>query len=355
MPLPCYQPRCGSNYFPDVGFFPNLPTQIEIEKSMAKALLETHLHFPVPFEKYAGKVRDNYMVGTELMVLVASDRISAFDVILPKGIPYKGQVLNQTAAYFLEATQDIAPNHLVSTPDPNVTIGLRCQPIPVEMVVRGYLCGHAWRTYAAGGRELCGVKLPEGLRENDPFPEPIITPTTKSHIGHDEDISEKDILKSGLVDADTWGEMRHYALALFQRGQEMAREKGLILADTKYEFGLHEGEKVTLIDEIHTPDSSRYFYLEGFEERQARGEEQRQLSKEFVRKWLIENGFQGLDGQAVPFMPDEFVAEISERYIHVYETITGRKFEKADTDSIADRIQANVTAELERLGMTDED
>lgn len=338
-------------YFPFDSIFPNLRSQIENQESMAKALLETHLKFPVPFEKYAGKVRDNYTVGTELMVLVASDRISAFDVILPKGIPYKGQVLNQTAAYFLEATKDIAPNHLVSIPDPNVTVGLRCQPIPVEMVVRGYLCGHAWRTYSSGLRELCGVKLPDGLRENDPFPEPIVTPTTKSHIGHDEDISERDILKSGLVDLDTWGEMRYYALALFQRGQEMAREKGLILADTKYEFGYHDGDRVTLIDEIHTPDSSRYFYLDGFDERQSRGEEQRQLSKEFVRRWLIEHGFQGLDGQKIPEMPEEFVTEISDRYIHVYETITGLKFEKADTETIEDRIQKNVITEMHRLGM----
>lgn len=318
---------------------------------MAKALIETHLQFPVPFEKYSGKVRDNYSVGTELMVLVASDRISAFDVILPKGIPFKGQVLNQTAAFFLEATRDIAPNHLIAVPDPNVTIGMRCKPIPVEMVVRGHLCGHAWRTYASGLRELCGVKLPDGLRENDPFPEPIITPTTKSHIGHDEDISERDILKSGLVDQDTWAEMRHYALALFRRGQEMAREKGLILADTKYEFGYHDGDQVMLIDEIHTPDSSRYFYAEGFDERQERGEEQRQLSKEFVRKWLIENGFQGKEGQVVPEMGDAFVDQISARYIELYETITGLKFQKADTASIHDRIQANVTEQLVKMGM----
>jgi phosphoribosylaminoimidazole-succinocarboxamide synthase len=331
--------------------FPELAAAMNMDTTMAKALLETQLEFPVPSTKYAGKVRDTYTVGSELLVLVATDRISAFDCILPKGIPHKGQVLNQIAAYFLEATRDIAPNHLVSTPDPNVTIGLRCQAIPVEMVVRGYLCGHAWRTYAAGGRELCGVKLPEGLRENDPFPNPIITPTTKSMIGHDEDISERDILKSGLVDQETWGEMCHYALALFHRGQTMAREKGLILADTKYEFGYHDGDKVTLIDEIHTPDSSRYFYAEGFEERQSKGEAQRQLSKEFVRKWLIENGFQGLEGQQMPFMPDEFVNEVSERYIHVYETVTGQTFLKTDSTNIEARIQANVLAELHRLGM----
>ena len=318
---------------------------------MAKALLETDLQFPVTFEKYAGKVRDNYTVGPEIMVLVASDRISAFDVILPKGIPYKGQVLNQTAAYFLEATRDIAPNHLISTPDPNVTIGKRCHPIPIEMVVRGYLCGHAWRTYAAGGRELCGVALPEGLRENDKLPEPIITPSTKSTIGHDEDISAQEILKSKLVEADTWGEMCYYALALFKRGQEMANEKGLILADTKYEFGLDENDQVMLIDEIHTPDSSRYFFLEGFEDRQAKGEAQKQLSKEFVRKWLIANGFQGLDGQKMPEMPDSFVEEITERYIELYETITGQKFIKEDSSQMAQRIEKNVLAELHRLGM----
>lgn len=318
---------------------------------MAKALLETHLQFPVPFEKYAGKVRDNYTVGTEIMVLVASDRISAFDCILPKGIPFKGQVLNQTAAYFLEATRDIAPNHLIATPDPNVTIGKRCNPVPVEMVVRGYLCGHAWRTYSAGGRELCGVTLPEGLAENDQLPEPIITPTTKSMIGHDEDISEKEILKSGLVDQETWSEMCYYALALFKRGQEMANEKGLILADTKYEFGLDEDDRVMLIDEIHTPDSSRYFFLEGFDERQRKGEPQKQLSKEFVRKWLIENGFQGLEGQTMPDMPDSFVEEISARYIELYETITGLKFVKEDTSEMHQRIETNVIAELRRLGM----
>ncbi len=318
---------------------------------MAKALLETHLKFPVSFEKYAGKVRDNYIVGSELMVLVASDRISAFDVILPKGIPFKGQVLNQTAAFFLEATKDIAPNHLVATPDPNVTIGKRCNPIPIEMVVRGYLCGHAWRTYKAGGRELCGVKLPEGLKENDKLPEPIITPSTKSMIGHDEDISEQEILKSKLVESDTWGEMCYYTLALFKRGQEMANEKGLILADTKYEFGLDEDDHVMLIDEIHTPDSSRYFYLDGFDDRQEKGEAQKQLSKEFVRKWLILNGFQGLDGQSIPEIPDSFVEEVSERYIELYETITGQKFVREETDQIHDRIESNVMTELKRLGM----
>ena len=316
---------------------------------MAKALTSTDLHFPVPFEKYSGKVRDTYRLADSVMVLVASDRISAFDVVLPKGIPYKGQVLNQTAAYFLEATRDIAPNHFLSSPDPNVTLGLACKPIPIEMVVRGYLCGHAWRVYAAGGRELCGNVLPEGLRENDPLPSPIITPTTKSTIGHDEDISEKEILKSGLVESDTWGEMKYYALALFQRGQEMARAKGLILADTKYEFGFHDGDRVTLIDEIHTPDSSRYFYADGFEERQAKGEAQKQLSKEFVRKWLIENGFQGLEGQSVPDMDAAFIQQITERYIELYETVTGRVFERADTEDMGARIEGNVLRALAEM------
>lgn len=320
---------------------------------MAKALQSTDLSFPVPFEKYAGKVRDNYSLHDQFMILVASDRISAFDVILPRAIPFKGQVLNQTAAYFLEATRDIAPNHLVSTPDPNVMIGLKCKPVMVEMVVRGYLCGHAWRVYKSGGRELCGNVLPEGLRENDPLPEPIITPTTKSMIGHDEDISEAEILKSKLVDSDDWAQMKYYALSLFKRGQEMALEKGLILADTKYEFGHYEGEKIYLIDEIHTPDSSRYFYADGFEERQDRGEAQKQLSKEFVRKWLIKNGFQGQDGQEVPEMTDEIVADITNRYIEVYETVTGQTFAKGDTDNIEGRISTNIMNELKKMGMPD--
>lgn len=318
---------------------------------MPQALQSTDLKFPVRFEKYSGKVRDNYNLMDHMMVLVASDRISAFDVILPRAIPYKGQVLNQTAAYFLEATRDICPNHLVSVPDPNVMIGLRCKPIPIEMVVRGYLCGHAWRVYDSGERMLCGVRMPDGLRRFDPFPEPIITPATKSMIGHDEDISEAEILKSGLVDADDWAQLRHYTLALFKRGQEMAREKGLILADTKYEFGYHEDDKIMLIDEIHTPDSSRYYYLEGYDERQERGEQQKQLSKEFVRQWLIAGGFQGQDGQEVPEMTDEFLAEVTARYVEVYETVTGQKFEKADTTDIEGRIERNVMAALKEMGM----
>ena len=318
---------------------------------MAKALESTNLNFPVRFEKYSGKVRDTYNLQDNVLVLVATDRISAFDHILPRGIPYKGQVLNQIAAYFLEATKDIAPNHLLSTPDPNVTIGAKCDAIPIEMVVRGYLCGHAWRVYRDGGRELCGVKLPDGLRENDPFPEPIITPATKSMIGHDEDISEAEILKSGLVEHDTWAELCYYTLELFKRGQEMAREKGLVLADTKYEFGMFQNERVMLIDEIHTPDSSRYFYLDGYAERQARGESQKQLSKEFVREWLMENGFQGKEGQQMPVMPDAFVEEVSMRYIEVYETVTGQKFEKADTENMESRIESNVIRALRDMGM----
>ena len=316
---------------------------------MAQALSTTDLTFPVPFEKYQGKVRDNYHVG-EMMVLVASDRISAFDVVLPRAIPFKGQVLNQTAAYFLEATRDIAPNHLELVADPNVTIGRACDPLPVEMVVRAYLCGHAWRVYKAGGRVLCGVSLPDGLQENDPLPNPIITPTTKSMIGHDEDISEQDILRSGLIPSDIWGQLCYYSLGLFHKGQKMAKDKGLILADTKYEFGLWDGE-VMLIDEIHTPDSSRYFYADGFDERQAKGEPQRQLSKEFVRQWLIENGFQGEEGQVIPEMDDAFVDLVSKRYIELYETITGRKFEKADTSNLPERIEKNVMLALEKLGM----
>ena len=318
---------------------------------MINALQSTDLTFPIRYEKYEGKVRDNYNLQDQLLVLIATDRISAFDVILPRAIPFKGQVLNQTAAYFLEATRDIAPNHLIATPDPNVMLGLACKPIMVEVVVRGYLCGHAWRVYKTGERMLCGATMPDDLREGDPFPEPLITPSTKSLIGHDEDISEAEIVKSGLVDPQDWGQIKYYALELFKRGQEMAREKGLILADTKYEFGHHEGEKIMLIDEIHTPDSSRYFYADGYEERQNRGEAQKQLSKEFVRKWLMENGFQGKDGQQVPEMTDELLAEVSNRYIEVYETVTGQTFVKGDQGNIHQRIETNVMDALRQMGM----
>ena len=294
---------------------------------------------------YHGKVRDVYTLEDQKLVMVASDRISAFDHILPKGIPFKGQVLNQVATYFLDATRDIVPNWLLATPDPSVAVGKACEPIRVEMVIRAYLAGHAAREYKLGKRILCGVALPEGLIENDRLPYPIITPAVKADEGHDEDISREDIIAHGHVSEAIYSKMEAYTYALFQRGTEMALAQGLILVDTKYEFGILEGE-VILIDEIHTPDSSRYFYADGFEERQSKGEEQKQLSKEFVRQWLIENGFQGLDGQEIPYMPDEFVQIISERYIELYERITGKEFVKSDTTNITERINANVAAYL---------
>ncbi len=304
------------------------------------AIRETNFHLPGQTAFYRGKVRDVYTVGDRL-VMVASDRISAFDHVLPRAIPHKGAVLNQIAAHFLNATRDICPNWLLATPDPNVAIGLRCEPIRVEMVIRGYLAGHAARTYAAGLRELCGVPLPEGMRENDRFPEPIITPTTKADAGHDEDISRDDILAKGLVPREMYEKMEAYTRALFQRGTEMAARQGLILVDTKYEFGLHNGE-IVLMDEIHTPDSSRYFYAEGYAERQAAGERQRQLSKEFVREWLIANGFQGKEGQTMPVMPDAFVEEITARYIELYEKVTGMAFHKDESEDPAGRIERNI-------------
>jgi phosphoribosylaminoimidazole-succinocarboxamide synthase len=284
------------------------------------------LQLPNQTAFYKGKVRDVYTIGEQHLAMVVSDRISAFDVVLPRPIPFKGQVLNQIAAEFLDATHDIVPNWKLSTPLGNVTIGLKCDTYPVEMVVRGYLTGHAWRTYKTGARTLCGVALPEGLKENDPFPQPIITPTTKAHEGHDEDISREEIISSGLVPEQEYEQLEKYTLALFARGQEIARSRGLILVDTKYEFG-HIGDTIYLIDEIHTPDSSRYFYLEGFEDRQAKGETQKQLSKEFVREWLMENGFQGKDGQQVPEMTDEVIRNISNRYIELYEHVTGKPFQ----------------------------
>ena len=296
---------------------------------------------------YHGKVRDVYTLSENRLVMVASDRISAFDHILPKGIPFKGQVLNQVATYFLDATKDIVPNWLVATPDPCVAVGYACEPIRVEMVIRGYLAGHAAREYKAGKRILCGVVLPEGLIENDRLPSPIITPAVKAEEGHDEDISREDILLHGHVSQEVYEKMELYTRKLFQRGTEMAFKQGLILVDTKYEFGLLNGE-VVLIDEIHTPDSSRYFYADGYEERQASGMEQKQLSKEFVRQWLIENGFQGLEGQEIPHMPDEFVQIISERYIELYEKITGNQFVKSDTTNSNDRIFNNVQAYLQK-------
>jgi phosphoribosylaminoimidazole-succinocarboxamide synthase len=316
---------------------------------MIQTITSTNFKFPGQQDVYRGKVREVYTLNNGLVVMVASDRISAFDHILPKGIPFKGQVLNQVATMFLDATRDIVPNWLLGTPDPCVAIGHACEPIRVEMVIRGYMAGHAAREYSLGKRELCGVVLPEGMKENDRFPEPIITPATKAEEGHDEDISREDILAKGIVPQDIYEKMEGYTRALFQRGTEMAAKRGLILVDTKYEFGLLNGE-VILIDEIHTPDSSRYFYAEGYEDRQAKGEQQKQLSKEFVRQWLIENGFQGLDGQVMPEMPDEFVDVVTDRYIELFERITGKSFEKADTTNITKRIESNVARFLIEKG-----
>jgi phosphoribosylaminoimidazole-succinocarboxamide synthase len=312
------------------------------------ALKETAFQFPHQTQFYKGKVRDVYTINDDLLVMVASDRISAFDVVLPSAIPYKGQVLNQIAAKFLAATQDIIPNWVVSVPDATVTIGKKCETFPVEMVIRGYLAGHAWREYAAGRRVVCGVALPEGLKENDLLPEPIITPTTKAHEGHDEDISREAIIATGLVSEADYIQLENYTRKLFARGTEMALAKGLLLVDTKYEFG-KIANQIYLIDEIHTPDSSRYFYAEGYQERQIAGTEQKQLSKEFVRKWLIENGFQGKEGQTVPEMTPAKVKEISDRYIELYEKIIAEKFIPVDNSNIAHRIETNVLAALKNL------
>ncbi len=306
------------------------------------ALTKTNFQFPNQTAVYKGKVRDVYSIG-DVLVMVASDRISAFDVVLPKGIPYKGQVLNQIAQHFLNATADIVPNWLLASPDPQVSVGKRCEPFKVEMVIRGYLSGHAARTYKAGIRTLCGVAMPEGLKENDKFPEPIITPTTKASEGHDEDISREEILKQGIVAEADYVQLEKYTRALFQRGQEIAADKGLILVDTKYEFGKDVLGKIILIDEIHTPDSSRYFYAEGYAERQAKDEEQKQLSKEFVRQWLIANNFQGKDGQTIPEMTDDFISMVSERYIELFENITGNKFVKEPAETLEKRIETNIT------------
>jgi phosphoribosylaminoimidazole-succinocarboxamide synthase len=312
------------------------------------ALTNTDFNFPGQKSVYHGKVRDVYTLDNELVVMVASDRISAFDHILPKGIPYKGQVLNQVATYFLESTRDIVPNWLTATPDPMVAVGKKCDPIRIEMVIRGYLAGHAAREYKLGKRILCGVSLAEGLKENDRFPEPIITPAAKAEEGHDEDISKEDILANGLVPKEIYETMEKYTRALFQRGSEMAKKRGLILVDTKYEFGIFNGE-VVLIDEIHTPDSSRYFYADGYEERQKNKEPQKQLSKEFVREWLMQNNFQGKDGDCMPVMPDEFVATVTDRYIELFERITGNSFVKADSTSVTQRIENNVVSYLNSL------
>ncbi|WP_071145537.1 phosphoribosylaminoimidazolesuccinocarboxamide synthase [Bacteroides ihuae] len=312
-----------------------------------KALVKTDFNFPGQKSVYHGKVRDVYNINDELLVMVASDRISAFDVVLPKGIPFKGQVLNQIAAKFLDATADIVPNWKIASPDPMVTVGIKCEGFRVEMIIRGYLTGSAWREYETGCRNLCGVALPDGMKENQKFPTPIITPTTKADEGHDENISKEEILEQGIVSKEDYELMEKYTYALFQRGTEMADEKGLILVDTKYEFGKKEG-KVYLIDEIHTPDSSRYFYADGYEERFAKGEAQRQLSKEFVRQWLIENNFMGKAGQQVPEMTDEYVTSVSERYIELYEHIVGEKFNKVTTEDVAARIEKNITEFLKK-------
>ncbi|SDG29441.1 phosphoribosylaminoimidazole-succinocarboxamide synthase [Bacteroidales bacterium KHT7] len=313
-----------------------------------KALTKTDFQFPGQKSVYHGKVRDVYNINDDIMVMVATDRISAFDVILPKGIPFKGQVLNQIAAKFLDATSDIVPNWKLATPDPMVTVGLKCEGFRVEMIIRGYLTGSAWREYKAGNRVLCGVKLPDGMRENEKFPHPIITPTTKADEGHDENISKEEIIAQGIVSKEDYEQMEQYTYALFERGSQIAAKRGLILVDTKYEFGKRDG-KIYLIDEIHTPDSSRYFYAEGYDEKFQKGEAQKQLSKEFVRQWLIENNFMGQAGQQVPEMTDEYVNSVSDRYIELYEGIVGEKFDKASVDGdIAARIEANVKAYLNK-------
>jgi phosphoribosylaminoimidazole-succinocarboxamide synthase len=312
---------------------------------MSNALIGTDFVFPGQKSKYKGKVRDVYTLDNNLLVMIATDRISAFDVVLPKGIPYKGQVLNQIAAKFLEATSDILPNWVSAVPDPVVTAGIACEPFKVEMVIRGYLSGHAAREYALGKRSVCGVKMPEGMKENDKFPEPLLTPTTKAAVGHDEDISRDEILKQGLVSEADYVQLEKYTRALFQRGTEMAAARGLILVDTKYEFGKANGV-IYLIDEIHTPDSSRYFYSEGYATRQQKGEAQRQLSKEFVRQWLIENGFQGKEGQKVPDMTPEIIHSISERYVELYEKITGETFVRSDVTDVPKRVENNIRSFL---------
>lgn len=312
------------------------------------AIVKTDFHFPGQKSVYKGKVRDVYDINDEYLVMVVSDRISAFDVVLPEGIPYKGQVLNQIASKFLDATSDIVPNWKIATPDPMVTVGHKCEPFKVEMVIRGYLTGSSWRAYKSGARTLCGLPLPEGMKENQKFASPMITPTTKADEGHDENISKEEIIAQGLVSREDYELMEKYTYALFQRGTEMAAEKGLILVDTKYEFGKKNG-KIYLIDEIHTPDSSRYFYAEGYEERFAKGEKQKQLSKEFVREWLMDNGFQGQAGQQVPEMTPQVVAGITDRYVELYENITGQKFEKAENSNVQKRIEDNVNALLKTL------
>jgi phosphoribosylaminoimidazole-succinocarboxamide synthase len=316
---------------------------------MSNTIISTDFNFPGQKSVYHGKVREVYTLENNKLLMVATDRLSAFDVVMPKGIPYKGQILNQIATKMMRDTEDLVPNWLIATPDPNVAIGDACEPFKVEMVIRGYMSGHAAREYKAGKRILCGVTMPEGMKENDKFPQPIITPATKAEMGdHDEDISREDILKRGIVSEADYLQLEDYTRKLFQRGSEIAEKRGLILVDTKYEFGKTKDGKIILIDEIHTPDSSRYFYAEGYEERQKNNEPQKQLSKEFVRQWLIQNGFQGLEGQKVPFMSDEYIETVSERYIELYENITGEKFVKADVSSIHSRIEKNVLEYLNK-------
>ena len=316
---------------------------------MMKTIKETNYNFPGQTNFYKGKVRDVYTINNNTLVMIASDRISAFDHVLPEGIPYKGQVLSQIAAKFLNATSDIVPNWMESTPDPSVTIGKRCEPFKVEMVIRGYLTGHAWREYKSGKRMICGVPMPDGMKENEKFPNPIITPTTKADVGHDEDISREEIIKQGLVKEEDYIKLEKYTLSLFQRGTEMAEEKGLILVDTKYEFGMDINGVITLIDEIHTPDSSRYFYLDSYADNLSNNLPQKQLSKEFVRQWLIENGFQGKEGEVIPEMTNEYCLSVSERYIELYEYITGDKFIKEDVSDILNRVEKNILDYLKSL------
>ncbi len=308
---------------------------------MEEAIIKTSFDFPGQQKCYNGKVRDVYYLDDDLLIMIVTDRISAFDVILPRGIPYKGQVLNQIATQFLDETKDIVPNWKIASPDPMVTIGYNAKPYAVEMVIRGYLTGHAWREYRDGKRSICGVPLPDNMNEHDRFEKPIITPTTKAHQGHDLDISRDEIIRHGLVPEDDYKKLEQYSLQLFERGTQMAADKGLILVDTKYEFGVYN-DRIILLDEIHTPDSSRYFYAEGYEERQQKGEKQKQLSKEFVREWLIANGFQGEEGQEVPEMHDEFIQQVSERYIELYEKITGETFQKAESSDVLGRIEQNI-------------
>ena len=316
---------------------------------MSNTITSTNFNFPNQKSVYHGKVREVYTLENNLLLMVATDRLSAFDVVMPKGIPYKGQILNQIATKMMRDTEDLVPNWLIATPDPNVAIGEACEPFKVEMVIRGYMSGHAAREYKAGKRLLCGVEMPEGMKENDKFPEPIITPATKAEMGdHDEDISREDIIKKGIVSEEDYIQLEDYTRKLFKRGSEIAAKRGLILVDTKYEFGKTKDGKIVLIDEIHTPDSSRYFYAEGYEERQKNEESQKQLSKEFVRQWLIQNGFQGLEGQKLPEMSDEYIESVSERYIELYENITGEKFVKADVSNIQERIEKNVLDYLKK-------